>query len=213
MRVILVLAVMMTVALIGCKKKASPPPDTEPAPGGGGISHMGGVGVVTDPNEALSGGGGGGRRTPPAPPPQPPPSYSSSGGGVTAPNQSGNLTVTGGQGAAQSVRMAAARTINNVQLTQLHLSMFQTWQLDNRVPSLEEITNEAKQNPQLYPLIKDEVIILTGTNRGDGVWAYSRFPQRMNDHYVVTQQGVSQMAPEELRKRLEQQGSTIKMEK
>jgi glycerophosphoryl diester phosphodiesterase len=109
--------------------------------------------------------------------------------------------------------MAAARTINNVQLTQLHLSMFQTWQLDNRVPSLEEITNEAKQNPQLYPLIKDEVIILTGTNRGDGVWAYSRFPQRMNDHYVVTAQGVSQMAPAELQKRLEQQGSPIKMDK
>ena len=210
MRVILVLAVTMTVALVGCKKKASPPPDTEPAPGGG-ISHMGGIGVVTDPNEALSGGGGGARRNPaPAPPP---PKYSSSVGGVTAPNQSGNLTVTGGQGAIQSPRMAAARTVNNVQLTQLHLSMFQTWQLDNRVPSLEEITNEAKQNPQLYPLIKDEVIILTGTNRGDGVWAYTRFPQRMNEHYVIISTGVVQMAPEELRKRLEQQGSTIKMEK
>ena len=211
MRAILVLAVTMTVALVGCKKNKPLPPDTAPAPAqpessGGGISHAGGVGVVTNPNEALNGGGAP-RNT------SPPPTYSSSTGGATAPNQSGNLSVTGGQGAIQSPRMAAARTINNAQLRDLHLNMSQTFLLDNRVPSIDEITNEAKKNSQLYPLIRDEVIILTGTNRGDGVWAYSRFPQRANEHYVITSEGVIQMAPEALRKRLEQQMSPIKMEK
>ena len=198
MRVILLLAVTMTVAMVGCKKKAAPPADTRPAPGA--------PEPAAAPNPTPNSGGA-------TPSGNPPPQYSSSFNSVTAPNQSGNLTVTGGQGAIQAPRMAAARTVNNVQLTQLHLSMFQTWQLDNRVPGRDEIIKEAQQNSQLFPLIRDEVIILTGTNRGDGVWAYTRYPQRANEHYVVMSQGVVQMAPEELRKRLEQQMSPIKMDK
>ena len=138
---------------------------------------------------------------------------SSFGDNPTNPNQAGNLSVTGGQGAIQAPRMAAARTVNQVQLDQLYKSMFFTFQLDNRVPSKDEIEKEARQNPQLWPLIKEEVIILTGTARGDGVWAYTQYPQRGGDHYVVTQSGVQQMVPEELRKRLEQQKSEIKMAK
>ncbi|MDB5306526.1 MAG: hypothetical protein JWO38_728 [Gemmataceae bacterium] len=207
MRVMLFLAVTMAVALVGCGKKKPPPVSAENSgSGNGGIIPAGGVGVVVNPGEALSGGGGGGGSS------TPPPRVSSVGGPV-APNQNGNLTVTGGQGAIQAPRMAAARTINNAQLKDLHLSMFQTWSLDNRVPSADEVMKEAQQNPQLYPLIKEEVIILTGTSRGDGVWAYSQYPQRMGDHYVITQQGVAQMAPEELRKRLEQQKSPVKLGK
>ena len=98
--------------------------------------------------------------------------YVSSGGGPGAPNQNGNLTVTGGQGAIQSPRMSAARLVNKEQLKQLHLSMFQTWSLDNRVPTVTEIMQEARQNSQLFPLLKEEVIVLTGTKSGDAVWAY-----------------------------------------
>src|SRR5205823_13402597 len=141
------------------------------------------------------------------------PYVSSGGGGPAAPNQQGNLTVTGGQGAIQSPRMAAARLVNQEQLKQLHLSMFQTWSLDNRVPTAAEVMQEARQNSQLLPLLKEEVIILTGTNQADGVWAYSQYPQRAGDHYVVTRQGVEQMSPDELRKRREQQKSPIKMSK
>jgi hypothetical protein len=146
-------------------------------------------------------------------PPPPPPAFVSSGGGLTAPNQNGNLSVTGGQGAIEGPRMAAARTVNNAQLRDLHLSMFQTWQLDNRVPTAKEVMDEARQNAQLLPLLKEEVIILTGATRGDQVWAYTQYPQRAGEHYVITQVGVEQMSPEVLKQRLEQQGAPVKLAK
>jgi hypothetical protein len=141
----------------------------------------------------------------------PPPPYVSSGGGPAAPNQQGNLTVHGGEGAIQAPRMAAARLVNQIEMNQLYTSMFQTWTLDNRVPSNDEVMKEAQQNPQLRPLLKEEVILLTGATRGDQIWAYTQYPQRAGDHYVITQQGVEQMSPEVLRKRLEGQGAPIKM--
>jgi hypothetical protein len=152
-----------------------------------------------------------GKKPKETPPDSAPPPVVSSVGGPTGPNQQGNLTVTGGQGAIQAPRMAAARLINQEQLKQLHLSMFQAWSLDNRVPSANEVMQEARQNAQLLPLLKEEVIILTGTNQGGGVWAYTQYPQRAGQHYVVTQQGVEQIAPDELRQRLEAQGSPVKL--
>lgn len=146
---------------------------------------------------------------PPAPPAPAP--VVTTGTNPVAPNQAGNLTVTSGQGAIQSPRMAAARTVNEVQMKQLHLTMFQEWQLDNRVPDAAAVMKEARQNSQLFPLLKEEVVILTGTPRGDGVWAYTQYPQRAGNHYVVVQSGVTDMSPDELRKRLEQQGSPAKL--
>ncbi len=147
------------------------------------------------------------------PPDTAPPPHVSSTGSAVAPNQNGNLSVTGGQGAIQGPRMAMAREVNQAQLKDLHLSMFQTWQIDNRLPMANEVMQEAKQNPQLLPLLKEEVIILTGATRGDQVWAYTQYPQRAGEHYVITQQGVEQMSPDVLRKRLESQGAPIKMSK
>ena len=51
----------------------------------------------------------------------------------------------------------------------------------------------------------------TESARGDQIWAYTQYPQRAGEHYVVTQQGVEQMSPEDLRKRLEQQRAPIKL--
>ena len=183
MRKTMLVGALMTVVLSGCGKtpKKDNGPDNNPLP-------QPGVGS-----------------------PEPPKYVSSAGGNNPVnPNQSGNLTVKGGEG-VQSPRMAAARTINNAQLKQLHLSMFQTFQLDNRVPDITEVMNEAKQNRQLLPLLQEEVVILTGTKLGDGVWAYSQYPQRNGNHYVVTQQGVSEMSPADLRNRLTQEKSPIKM--
>ena len=145
--------------------------------------------------------------------PPPPTPYVSSGGGPAAPNQQGNLTVHGGEGAIQAPRMAAARLVNQIEMNQLYTSMFQTWLGDNRVPTNDEMMKEARQNPQMLPLLRDEVIILAGATRGDQVWAYTQYPQRAGEHYVITQQGVEQMSPEVLRKRLEAQGASIKMSK
>jgi len=147
---------------------------------------------------------------------EPPPKFVSSTGGAVAPNQNGNLSVSGGgsgYGAVQAVRKAAARTVNDAQMKDLHLSLFQTWQLDNRLPTAKEIMEEAKRNPQLLPLLQEEVIILTGANRGDQIWAYTQYPQRAGEHYAITSQGVEQMAPEVLKARLEQQGAPVKLSK
>ena len=86
-------------------------------------------------------------------------------------------------------------------------------QVRNRVPDANEIMQEAKRNPQLLPLLSEEVVILTGTKNGDGVWAYSQYPQRNGNHYVVTQQGVNEMSPDDLKARLEEQMSIVKMSK
>jgi hypothetical protein len=141
------------------------------------------------------------------------PKHVSTVGGPTGPNQNGNLTVTGGQGAIQAPRMAAARLANNAQLRDLHLSLSQSFLIDNTLPKPDEIMKEAQRNPQLYPLLKEEVVILTGATRGDQIWAYTQYPQRAGEHYVVTQQGVEQMSPDDLRKRLEAQGAPIKLSK
>ena len=191
-KTIFVSAVMAVVAL-GCGKKPAKEPggDSTPPPVAGSTTPPSGSPAASDPKFVSS----------------------VSGSNPVNPNQSGNLTVKGGEGAIQSPRMAAARTINNAQMKQLHLSMFQTFQLDNRVPDVNEIMQDAKQNRQLLPLLTEEVVILTGTKNGDGVWAYSQYPQRNGNHYVITQQGVNEMSPADLKTRLEQQMSVVKMSK
>ena len=191
MRVHSSMVLLIAIAALGCGKKPAKEPggDTTPPPAAGSTTPSSGSPAGSDSKYVSS----------------------ASGSNPVNPNQSGNLTVKGGEGAIQSPRMAAARTINNAQMKQLHLSMFQTFQLDNRVPDINEIMQEAKQNRQLLPLLIEEVVILTGTKSGDGVWAYSQYPQRSGNHYAITQQGVSEMSPEDLRKRLQQQMSTIKM--
>jgi len=154
----------------------------------------------------------GGDTTPPPAAGTPDPKFVSSAGGTNPaiPNQNGNLTVRGGEG-VQSARMAAARTINNAQLKQLHLGMFQTWLSDNAMPGINEIMADVKQNRQLLPLIQEEVVILTGTKLGNAVWAYSQYPQRNGNHYVVLSEGVVEMSPTDLKSRLTQEKSPIKM--
>ena len=144
------------------------------------------------------------------PAPQP---VSATTGSVAAPNQAGNLTVNGGAGGVHAPRMAAGRIANEAQLKDLQLSMFQTWTLDNRVPTADEIMKDAQKNAQLFPLLKEGVVVLTNTTRGDGVWAYTLYPQRANEHYVITQQGVAPMSADELQSRLETQKSPVKLAK
>ena len=103
-----------------------------------------------------------------------PPKHVSSGGGLTAPNQNGNLSVTGGQGAIQAPRMAAARTVNNAQLKDLHLSLLQSFLGDDRLPTPDEIMKEAQKNSQLLPLLKEEVIILTGASAAENRSGHTR---------------------------------------
>ena len=193
MRKTMFVGAVMAVALIGCGKKpekAKGPDSTPPPAAGSGTGQS--VGTPGPSNQD--------------------PKYVSSVGGnnPVIPNQNGNLTVKGGEG-VQSPRMAAARTINNAQLKQLHLGMTQAYLLDNAVPGINETMNEAKQNRQLLPLLQEEGVILTGTKLGTGVWAYSQYPQRNGNHYVVVSEGVVEMSPTDLKNRLTQEMSPIKM--
>lgn len=126
-------------------------------------------------------------------------------------NPQGNLT--GGSGGIFAPRTAAARAVNQAQLRDLHLSMSQTFLLDNRVPSKDEIMKDAQMNPQLLPLLKDEIIVLTGTTSGDGIWAYTMYPQKAQEHFVVTKAGVVQMTADDLKRQLELQKSEVKLAK
>ena len=185
------LTIVVSIALLGgCKPKATEKgSDSTPPPAAG-------------TNQPATGSPNGEKD----------PKYVSSvsGNNPVIPNQNGNLTVKGGE-VVQSPRMAAARTVNNAQLKQLHLGMYQSFLADNRMQDVNEVMNDAKQNSQLFPLLKEEVIILTGTKNGEGVWAYSQYPQRNGNHYVVTSSGVSEMSPTDLKNRLTQEMSPIKM--
>ena len=192
MRKAIFVGAVMAVVALGCGKKPAKEPggDSTPPPAAGSTTPSSGTPAASDPKFVSS----------------------ASGSNPVNPNQSGNLTVKGGEG-VQSPRMAAARTINNAQMKQLHLSTLQAFLSENRVPDVNEIMQEAKQNRQLLTLLTEEVVILTGTKNGDGVWAYSQYPQRNGNHYVVTQQGVNEMSPADLKTRLEQQMSVVKMSK
>ena len=138
---------------------------------------------------------------------------SGGGGGPNIINQSGNLTVRGGEGAIQAPRMAAARIANEAELKDLHLAIFQAMQLDpnEQPPGPDEMKEILRQNSKLAAHVKDEIVILTGTRQKDGIFAYTQWPQRAEKHYVVTRQGVEVMTPEDLKTQLEAQKSTVKL--
>jgi len=126
----------------------------------------------------------------------------------------GNLSVKGGEGFG-APRAAAGRVLNQAELKDLHLGIFQSMQLDpgENPPGLEEVKQIVQQNSKMQKLVADEVVILTGSREKTGVFAYTQYPQRGGRHYVVTRSGVEEMEPAELKPRLEAQQSPIKMAK
>jgi hypothetical protein len=127
------------------------------------------------------------------------------------PKGSGDLS--GGGGAAQAVRNAAARTANDVELNDLKLAIATAAADDGKPPSAERIKEEVRQNGKLTALIKDEVIILTNTQKKDGIWAYTKWPQRAGKHYVITAVGREEKTPAELTEALKAQGTEAHLEK
>jgi hypothetical protein len=129
------------------------------------------------------------------------------------PGGSGNLT--GGGGAVQGTRKAAARTVNDHYLNQLHQIIFaaMTADGDQRMPSAEQIMQEVAQSKQIVAMIKDEIVILTDTKNSKAIWAYTKWPQRAEKHYVLTDAGRSDMTAAELEQALKAQGSVVKLEK
>jgi hypothetical protein len=127
------------------------------------------------------------------------------------PGGKGNLS---GGGALGGPRNAAARTVNDIQLSQLHkyISIAMTADADQRVPNAEQIMQEIRQDGKLVGLIKDEVIILTNNTSPQGIWAYTKWPQRGGNHYIITSAGRADMSPAQLQQALQAQGTTAKLE-
>jgi len=125
----------------------------------------------------------------------------------------GTGDLSGGGGALGSVRKATARTANLVQLDQLKTTIASMELLEGGMPSADAIKKDVRQDKQLAALIDEEVIILTGTNKKDGIWAYTKWPQRAGEHAVVTASGVGSKSPADLEKELKAQGSAAKLEK
>jgi hypothetical protein len=128
------------------------------------------------------------------------------------PKGTGNLSVGEGGGAVQAVRKAAARTVNDSNMDQLHKLTSVTIQLDNRMPSAVEIRNEANMN-RLGAIFEDDILILTDTKSVNGIYAYTKWPQRNEKHYVLMGSGRHEMSADELTKALQAQGSKVTLEK
>src|SRR5262249_15842702 len=84
----------------------------------------------------------------------------------------GNTAYVAGGGAAQNVPQAARRTAALKDMHQIALTISQ-WEIENnRMPNVNEIKSLLASSPNLKKLIDDGDVILTGTNRRDGLWAY-----------------------------------------
>jgi len=137
----------------------------------------------------------------PQPQPQPnQPNVHAPTGVVTNPNLGGG----GGGGAAMAVKKAAKRAANQNDLNQLR-TLIATYETENnKMPTKDEMAkNLQKDAPNVYKLWTDEVIVITGAQKRESVWAYTVQDQSTAGyHLVITNNGVERMTPQELNQRL-----------
>jgi hypothetical protein len=130
------------------------------------------------------------------------------------PKGDGNLSVGGGGGgggAVQGPRLAAARTVNDNNLNQLKFLFFNEMTADpNGKPPSADVIKETirKEAPAIAAMVKDEIVILTNTDKADGILAYTKWPQRAGKHYAIKGGDRLEMTPDELTKALKSQGTT-----
>jgi hypothetical protein len=129
------------------------------------------------------------------------------------PSGKGDLTVRGGEGATQAVRMAAARSVNAQYIVQLKAMIEADRDMDGNLPSAEQIKQSIRQTAPLAALINDEIVILTNARSADGIWAYTQWAQQSGNHSVIMASGVVPMSPAELKQSLEAQGLVVKLKK
>ena len=89
-----------------------------------------------------------------------------------APVSEKNTNFQPGAGAVQNVRQAARRTVSLNDMHQLGIAIQQTFQLDGKMPDIEQIKAEVKTFPNIPAAIQDGTIILTGSKNASGLWAY-----------------------------------------
>ncbi len=126
----------------------------------------------------------------------------------------GKGDLSGGAG-IQAPRNAAARIANDNELTQLNLAIQTAWAADTNmnVPDANQIMQEIRQYGKVVAMIQQEIVILTNCTNKDGIWAYTKWPQRGGNHYAIIAQGRIEVSPAQLKQALQAQGSQVKLEK
>jgi type IV pilus biogenesis protein CpaD/CtpE len=113
----------------------------------------------------------------------------------------------GSGGAAQAVRNAVVRSVNKLDLRDIHLFIETSSSADGRMPGVEEIRNALRQSGagKIDQKVAEGVIVLTGARQRESVWAYSADPQP-GGYWVATNSGIEQMTEQALDQRLAAQG-------
>lgn len=84
----------------------------------------------------------------------------------------GNTNYQAGAGATQAVRQAARRTVALNDMKNLGTYIADLELQNNRMPTKADIIAAVKADPTVSKLIADGTIILTGTTKRAGLWAY-----------------------------------------
>lgn len=111
----------------------------------------------------------------------------------------------GSGGAAQAVRKAAVRAVNQNELNNIR-TFIEAASSTGQMPTAQEIAQSLQREaPATFKQIQEGAIVLTGARQREGIWAYTTDPQSTTgEHLIVTKDGVSRMMPQQLRQILQQ---------
>jgi hypothetical protein len=113
----------------------------------------------------------------------------------------------GSGGAAQAVRKAATRAVNQNELNNIRTFIEAASVASGQMPPAQEtVQSLQREAPATYKQIAEGAIVITGTRQREGIWAYTTDPQSTTgEHLIVTKDGVGRMMPDQLRQMLTQQ--------
>ena len=111
---------------------------------------------------------------PPPPKAKTAPTPAAKAGDTTPPafDRGGNTNYQAGGGATQAVRQAARRTVALNDMKNLGTYIADLELQNNRMPTKADIVAAVKSDATVSKLIADGTIILTGTTKRAGLWAY-----------------------------------------
>lgn len=113
----------------------------------------------------------------------------------------------GSGGAAQAVRQAVVRSVNEQEMKTIQQFIELWYQTNGSMPGKAEFALSLKKDAyKTYELVEANAIILTGTKSREGIWAYTYNPQsQAGEHIVATASYVGRMPAAELREKLKGQ--------
>jgi hypothetical protein len=128
------------------------------------------------------------------------------------PSGAGDLS---GGGAIQAPRNTAARIANTSNLDQMHKLIYAAIQedTDERIPDAKQVMQIIRQFGPAVKMVNEEILILTNNTTPQGIIAYTKWPQRAGNHFIITKSGWTDITPAKLAADLKAQGSVVKLEK